>query len=306
MAILRDMASGATLPLPSRVVVGRAPTAGIRLTDARVSGEHATIVWTGTRWEVRDLGSRNGTFVSGLRIEPGAPHWLRVGQKLSFGQPAPAFEFVMSSPPGPIGRDLRSGQWIPGDGALLVLPSAEKPEVSVFAEPNGSWWMESGDDRRPVADGEVVDAGGERFVLALPASFEGTATVDGMSLQTIGLRFRVSLDEEHVRLWLVHRGVEIPLERSETWYVLLTFARKRKEEEALPLAEQGWMDRDGLLRLHRLDPNALNVAIYRMRGRLAAAGVEDPVGMVEVRRAQRRIGIPPERIEILRVSDWWF
>src|SRR5262245_56689997 len=71
MAILRDLGSGEAVPLAARVVVGRASTATLRLGDSRVSGEHATVLWTGAAWEIRDLGSRNGTFVDGGRVGAG-------------------------------------------------------------------------------------------------------------------------------------------------------------------------------------------------------------------------------------------
>jgi hypothetical protein len=48
----------------------------------------------------------------------------------------------------------------------------------------------------------------------------------------------------------------------------------------------------------QLDANGLNVAIYRARGQLAAAGLTDSAGIVEVRRGQRRIGIDPSRLSV--------
>jgi hypothetical protein len=48
----------------------------------------------------------------------------------------------------------------------------------------------------------------------------------------------------------------------------------------------------------RVDGNALNVAIFRARSQLGAAGVCGAVGIVEVRRGQRRIGVEPDRLEV--------
>lgn len=299
MAILRDLATGADLPLAARIVVGRAPTAGLRLTDARVSGEHATLRWTGDRWELRDLGSRNGTYVDGARVGAGDGAAVGLGAKVSFGDAAPQYELVEAGPPGPVGRDVRTGRWIAGRDGLLALPDADRPEILVFADPSGAWRLEAGEERRPVADGEVIDAGGGQFALALPAPIDGTATAGvGCLLEVLGLRFGVSRDEEHVQMTMIHRGQRIPLEPREHGYVLLTLARRRLADAHMPVAEQGWIERDQLLRMLAIDANALNVAIYRARGHFAGAGVEDGIGIVEVRRGMRRIGIAADRLEV--------
>ena len=52
-------------------VIGRSPTCTLRLSDGWVSGQHAAIRWTGTGWSIKDLSSRNGTFVDGVRMNPG-------------------------------------------------------------------------------------------------------------------------------------------------------------------------------------------------------------------------------------------
>jgi hypothetical protein len=299
MATLREVGSDEAVPLAARVVIGRAPTATLRIGDSKVSGEHASLRWTGTSWEVRDLGSRNGTFVDGTRVAPGEGRALVAGSKLSFGDPAPRWELVDAGPPGAVARDLKSGRVVAAEDGLLALPRKDTPEVVVFLDPSGRWRAEAGDERREVSDGDVIDAGGARFALALPAMVEGTATVEAAAtLDTVTLKFGVSRDEEHVQLTVVHRGKATPLEPREHGYVLLTLARRRLQDAKLPPAEQGWVERDQLLRMLQLDANGLNVAIYRARGQLAAAGIDNAVGIVEVRRGQRRIGIDPERLEV--------
>jgi hypothetical protein len=299
MALLKNLATGAALPVAARLVVGRATTATLRLPDKRVSGEHATLRYTGAGWEIRDLGSRNGTFVDGLKLGPGEAAELKVGSRLSFGDPAPEYELVDDSAPGAVAREMRTGQVLAAKDGLLGLPSAERPEILVFASSLGEWCAEMGEERREITDGDVIEAGGQSFALSLPAATEGTLTVAAQArLETVTLKFAVSRDEEHVRITIVHRTGAVPLEPREHGYVLLTLARKRLEDKGLPLSEQGWIDRDRLLKMLQLDPNGLNVAIYRARGQLAAAGIEDAVGIVEVRRGQRRIGITADRLEI--------
>jgi hypothetical protein len=298
VAILRHLGTGDALALAARVVVGRAHTAGLVVPEPRVSGEHAVLSWTGQRWEVRDLGSRNGTFVDGRRLGPGDAAPLAVGARLAFGGEAPAFVLEHAGAPGAMAV-ATDGATVHARDGLLALPSADRPEVLVFSEPSGGWVLEAGDDRRAVGDGERIPVAGATWTLHIPRIVEGTATVDaGPTLDTVTLRFQVSRDEEHVRMELVHRGRAIPTEPREHGYVLLTLARRRLADAAEPLAEQGWVDRDQLLRMLQLDANGLNVAIYRARGQLAAAGLLDSAGIVEVRRGQRRIGIDPSRLHV--------
>src|SRR5262245_13612531 len=52
-----------------RTTVGRKPGNAIVLSDTHVSGVHAEVVEEGGRWVLRDLGSTNGTFLDGRKIE---------------------------------------------------------------------------------------------------------------------------------------------------------------------------------------------------------------------------------------------
>ncbi len=52
-----------------RVRLGRLPDCDIVLEDVGISREHAELVRLGEGWEVRDLGSRNGTFVNDEQVE---------------------------------------------------------------------------------------------------------------------------------------------------------------------------------------------------------------------------------------------
>lgn len=51
-----------------RVYVGRAPEAGIRITDTRVSRVHAVLRLEGDKVVVEDAASTNGVFVNGIRV----------------------------------------------------------------------------------------------------------------------------------------------------------------------------------------------------------------------------------------------
>jgi len=53
----------------SRVVIGRSPDCDVVLASDSVSRQHAELIAHGEAWAVRDLGSRNGTGVNGVRIQ---------------------------------------------------------------------------------------------------------------------------------------------------------------------------------------------------------------------------------------------
>ena len=65
-----DSAEAARFLLDADVTVaGRHPEADIFLDDVTVSRRHAEFVRVGTAFQVRDLGSLNGTYYDGVRIE---------------------------------------------------------------------------------------------------------------------------------------------------------------------------------------------------------------------------------------------
>jgi two-component system cell cycle response regulator len=65
-----------------RMVLGRSPTADIRIVDDGISREHVEILVDGELVSIRDLGSTNGTYRNGIRVDETALH---DGDKVSIG-----------------------------------------------------------------------------------------------------------------------------------------------------------------------------------------------------------------------------
>lgn len=254
------------------------------------SGEHALITYTGIGWDVRDLGSKNGTFIDGVRIEPGKSVALSEGSVLGFGA-KDGWSLIEGDPPALMAVDLATAEIIPATDGVLALPSDENPAISVYPSGRGDFLLESeGGESRRLLETEVLTVGGRVFRIELPDVSEGTPFVgEGPTIDNVTLRFQVSRNEEYVDLVVVHRDREIPLARREHLYVLLTLARLRLKDAELPSEERGWVDREELLRMLNMETNALDVAIHRARKQLAQAGVERAAGIVEVRPGQRRI-----------------
>jgi S1-C subfamily serine protease len=81
------------------ITVGRSTDTDFQLNpfqDLRVSGHHAAFVLHGQGWAIRDLGSRNGTFLNGRRISE--PSSLRDGDQIQFGENGPVAVFRLLHP----------------------------------------------------------------------------------------------------------------------------------------------------------------------------------------------------------------
>jgi DNA-binding CsgD family transcriptional regulator len=68
--------------IEGRQVLGRSPWCDFRLNHPTVSSRHAELLLCGESLSVRDLGSRNGTYLDDMRIERAT---LDVGQSLRLG-----------------------------------------------------------------------------------------------------------------------------------------------------------------------------------------------------------------------------
>lgn len=70
LIVRRGPHAGARFLLDSdRVLAGRHPSADIFLNDVTVSRKHVEFLRSGTTFRVRDLGSLNGIFYDGVRID---------------------------------------------------------------------------------------------------------------------------------------------------------------------------------------------------------------------------------------------
>ena len=72
MGVLRIVVGRATKPefeLADSVTIGRGEDNGIRLYDETSSRNHAEVYREGEGFRVRDLGSSNGTFLNGAKVD---------------------------------------------------------------------------------------------------------------------------------------------------------------------------------------------------------------------------------------------
>lgn len=79
-----EPAAGTVFGLDAVTSLGRDVNNSIVLEDDFVSTSHAALTYRGRAWYVEDLGSTNGTFVNGVRVDGLSP--LAFGDEIQVGQ----------------------------------------------------------------------------------------------------------------------------------------------------------------------------------------------------------------------------
>ena len=91
------LADGSEHALSADFAVGRAEENDLTLDEATVSRHHALLVENEARWFLEDRGSFNGTFLNGVRVQPGVRLPLRHGDRIGFGTETVVFSWPASS-----------------------------------------------------------------------------------------------------------------------------------------------------------------------------------------------------------------
>ena len=126
----------------SELIVGTSPACDLRLTDATVSRRHATLDVVADGLRVRDLGSKNGTFVGSLRV---ADARLAGGELVAIGgtairvtrEPAVAAELPLADRFGDVlgaSREMRRLFPLLGRLASASIPVLVEGETGVGKE----------------------------------------------------------------------------------------------------------------------------------------------------------------------------
>lgn len=285
----------------ARCVLGRSRACALVLAEPTVSAEHAVLfLGLDGRWCVRDLGSRNGTFVDEQRIQGGAVVGLHPGSVLRLGARARPWTLVDETGPAAyaLGEDGQVRRALDG---VVVLPDDDRPEVWLAAS-DGAWWISTGEGpERPAAPGEELQAGGQSWRLLLPVG-ELTDVLSptmgasiGPELSRIALEFRLSHDGAFVQLSWRWRQEHHEVPARACHRLLLWLARQRLADRAAGLPEDdcGWVHPDRLLSELDASPQKLHVDVLRCRRQIGHMGVADADALVERRATTRelRIGV---------------
>ena len=289
--------------LTARYLIGRARTCNLLINRPKVSGVHAEIIWTGGAWQIRDLGSRNGTYVDGRKISVQEHAPLVAGTEVAIGEPRPSFRLIDDAPPRLLAVN-DSGDLVVGEDDMLLLTAEPGHEVSVFRGADGQWRLETANQTRDIEDQHSVVVGEVPWRIHLPSSVNRTQdakTSAEPALSEVGLEFFVSRDGEFVSVTIVKPDGKIELEPRAHAQLLLVLGRSRLadvKQGHLSDSECGWLHREDLARMLATDPQLVNLWVFRARQQLSAAGIRGAAGVVERRAGaqQLRLGICEIRI----------
>ncbi|WP_442484216.1 FHA domain-containing protein [Aeoliella sp. SH292] len=133
LVVLAGAKSGTEIPLKKeKFVIGRASDCTLRAGSEAISRHHCAIVRGEEGLKVRDLGSRNGTWVNDNRIE--AETLLKSGDKLRVG----SLEFRID-----LGQDINRTKKpkVASIGEAVSRTAAANPDDSAVMEDDISRWL---------------------------------------------------------------------------------------------------------------------------------------------------------------------
>ncbi|HXS17441.1 MAG TPA: FHA domain-containing protein [Polyangiaceae bacterium] len=291
--------------LVTPTVVGRSPVCALFIPRSFVSAHHAEIRWEHDAWSVRDLGSRNGTYVDQKKLRHNQPVRLSSGSVVAFGDLRESWSLRDCSRPAVHVEDTTTGVRTFAEDGLLMLCSPSAESLSIFYRRDG-WQLEGGDSTLGLADGQtfLFDRRLYRFHLANAAS--QTVTLDEPArLCKSTLRIRVTRDEEDVSAILETRDRLIDLGTRHGFYLLLVLARKRLGDADNSGRDPGWMAVTDLLRMlpDYGSVEHLNVDVYRLRKHLARQGVLDAPSIIERFDGHVRLGCSNVVVEQQNVDE---
>lgn len=171
--------SGRTLTFErAMIAIGRAPGSDLVFDahqDIDVSGQHAEIVVIGARVVLRDLGSTNGTWVNGVRLEQDSE--IYDGDVISFGEHGPQAVVSGAGRERPGGAPARRGS----TPATRVSSSMSPPAATTPAAAPAQAASMSKGVATPRSTQMKIDAAVDRSTRKLQMTLIGVATVLGVA-----------------------------------------------------------------------------------------------------------------------------
>ncbi len=164
-----------TVELSARNSLGRHPNNSIQLLDKIVSKEHCIIELRGTQYVLRDLGSLNGTFVNGERVQ--GEIVLTHGADIAMGQTRARFDADESLPAPLRAPTPHQGLWQPSTGSA---PTADLRAASLPKPP-----AVPNEPHQQVATPQTFQPQGGLAAFPQPAALPQMTTAGGLGLQPV-------------------------------------------------------------------------------------------------------------------------
>ncbi|MGE5102334.1 MAG: adenylate/guanylate cyclase domain-containing protein [Deltaproteobacteria bacterium] len=193
-----DGAQSFDLPSGMPLVVGRAPASDIPVVDPTISRRHAEVECNENRVVVRDLGSSNGTFLNGNRVDTAV---VSVGDTITFGKVGFTLQQVVGAT-----RDdtLRRS---PAGSTILRQLSMRDPSASIDSLKTPLY--DASSDRQGLSPS---DKSRQKLATLLEVSKGlGKATdIDSLLEKIVGYAYQI-LDVDFVAILLIdERGELVP------------------------------------------------------------------------------------------------
>lgn len=285
------------------VTLGRSPASDLVFPSERVSWQHAAItVENGIPW-VRDLGSRNGTFVNGERL--GAPRVICDGDVLGIS-PAVALRVrVMGTaepavPRALVVEDVATGVRYPVRSERFTIGASGELRTSgagatlLVTGPDDLWLGVDGEDVPVAVDVPFVVDG--RTYAVRRADLERSPTLGATSGQPLYDLVATLNGDSGAEATLVDpdsgRSHRVEGENRALLLYILGRRTQADTDAGTPGGDRGWMSDDDVATAlwgrgqASRDDNALHVLIHRVRKEVAAAGF-DPWFIEKRRRCIR-------------------
>jgi hypothetical protein len=307
MGVICEEVTGRTCVLEAHHLIGRSHRCSLQLTELSVSGEHASLRWTGRAWVLKDLGSRYGTFLNSQCLQPGVAVDMKKGDRLAFGREKRTWLMTEESSPQVMVVPAEGGPAIFQHDGLIAMPSIDRPDAVIFQDMEGRWVLDQAGQVDLIKEHVPFLFGGTRWRLCNASPLQPTSLAAGssegretMALGETMLHFAVSRSEEHVEITARWRGRVIEMGARSHHYVLLTLARVRLRdiERGEQTTRAGWIDQGELLKQLALGPEKLNLDIFRARRQFGAAGFIPAAGIVERRPATRELRLGVAEIDL--------
>jgi serine phosphatase RsbU (regulator of sigma subunit)/pSer/pThr/pTyr-binding forkhead associated (FHA) protein len=273
-----------------RVVLGRSPDCEIVLDAAAVSRHHAAITRENGRFFIEDLGSRNGTFLNGLRVETRSP--LFDSDRLAVCDLA--FDFRLTTPSEEIagtltGHGMSTAFYIDDDDDGRARSSImSKIEISTDY---GSVRVSAKPETKLAA------------MIEISQSLSRTLSVEEILPRLLDSLFKVFLQAD--RAFIV-------MDDSESKRLVPTAMRHRREtdEEVVrisqTIAREAMDKREAILSADATSDQrfsmAESVADFRIRSMMCAPMLDseaNPLGVIQVDTMNQRARFTDDDLEVL-------
>jgi adenylate cyclase len=177
------------------LVVGRAPASDIPVNDPTISRRHAEVECNESRVIVRDLGSSNGTFLNGTRVDSAV---VSVGDTVTFGKVGFKLQHVTASAPAPRAEIVRRSET--GSTIVRQLPVRD-PSASIDSLKTPLYDGSTSSDRQGA---DAVDKSRQKLATLLEVSkgLGKAADIDSLLEKIVGYAYQI-LEVDFVAILLV-------------------------------------------------------------------------------------------------------